>query len=72
MREIQEVAIGDEEEQEERRKAWDDVKGAELLFVKATRKEEVGYMRGRNLWGLRSIKECLGEDWQGSSVSEVG
>ena len=58
MRKIQEVAIGDEEEQEEWRKAWDDVKGAELLFVKATRKEEVGYMQGRNLWGLRSIKEC--------------
>ena len=51
VREVQEMAIEEEKEQEELRKASDDVKGVEILFgkVKAARNEEVGYMHGRNI-----------------------
>jgi hypothetical protein len=69
---VQEVQV-EEWEEDDMQKAWDDVKGGELLVakVKEARKEEVIYMEGRNLWDLRPVGECW-EKRESTSVYEVG
>ena len=39
---------------------WDDVKNNELpaQLGRAGRKEEVGFMEGRSIWGVRDDEEC--------------
>ena len=39
---------------------WDDVKDQELNAeeVRSARKEEVGYMEGRNIWTIKPVAEC--------------
>ena len=50
----------EEEREEEEMGAWDDVHGGDLPVkeVKAARKEEIGYMGGRNIWSFKPIQEC--------------
>ena len=55
---IQEVI--NEESGDEEEKGWDDVKDQELNAedVRAARKEEVGYMEGRNIWSIKPLSDC--------------
>ena len=49
-----------QEDCEDKELGWDDVKDQELDAgeVKAARKEEVGYMEGRNIWSIKPVAEC--------------
>ena len=59
VREINSAMI-DEEEEDEEVGAWHDVHGGTLpaKLVHEARKEEIGFMQGRNIWSLRPIEHC--------------
>ena len=56
-------------EGEEEVGAWDDVHRGVLpsKMVEEARKEEIGFMQGRNIWSLRPIEDC----WQDTGKAPV-
>jgi len=58
VHEVNSAAI--EEEEEEEVGAWDDVHGGTLPQgkVEEARKEEIGFMQGRNICSLKPIEDC--------------
>ena len=58
-----------EEEEEEEVEAWDDVHGGTLPkeMVEETRQGKIGFMKGRNIWSLKPIKDC----WRGTGKAPV-
>ena len=55
VQEVEEEMTNDDE-----LNAWDDVNGGGLPMkeVKIARKEEIDFMKARNIWGLASLTEC--------------
>jgi hypothetical protein len=60
----------EEEEEEWMQEAWDHVKGGALKMkdVVVARKEEVGYMRKREIWEVKPVEEC----WNRTGKAPVG
>ena len=67
VHEVNSAVIEDWEEEEVG--AWDDVHGGTLPqgLVEEARKEEIGFMQGRNIWSLRPIEDC----WQDTGKAPV-
>jgi hypothetical protein len=65
-----EMVEEEDEDEEEWREAWDDVRGGSLKYngVVEARREEIGYMVKRGIWELRPIAEC----WERAGKGPTG
>ena len=59
-------------EEEDLDEAWDDVRGGVLPVEKVVeaRAEEVGYMKGRNIWSIRPIAESWAKTGKGPTTTQ--